>query len=72
MNKFLYVALCLVLPWGVAGLAIEAGVDCGSRLSMNDALVAFSSNEGVFELQGRNSYCYKCAWSHVAEPGSCR
>lgn len=66
------ITLFSVLPGLVAGEhAIESNIDCGSRLGINEALVKFSS-ENNYVLQGRNSYCYKCAWSDVATPGTCR
>lgn len=57
----------------VNGSAIQSGVDCGSKLYIDEALVRFSSDEAdVYVLQGRNTNCHKCSWSDVATANTCR
>lgn len=72
-NCFTVIFLALSLCPAVTSAAIQSDVDCDVKLYINDALVMFHSDATEpHVLQGRNSYCYKCAWSDIAEPGTCR
>lgn len=71
LSAFVAVILASFPSW-VCGQAIMEGVNCEETLAINDALVSFTTdNPDDYVLQGRNSYCYKCAWSRVAASGTC-